>query len=51
MLVSSLRPPQELRSCTSQHLLVARPALQRGAREAVDLELEVRVAQHGGVER
>jgi hypothetical protein len=50
MLVAILCPPQKLRVSTTQNLLVACPALQRGAREAIELEVEIRVGQDRAVE-
>jgi hypothetical protein len=50
VLVARLGAPQELGAAAALHLLVAGPALQHGAREAVGLPLEVRVAQDGRVE-
>lgn len=49
VLVARLGAPEELGVAAPLDLLVACPALQDGAREAVDLELEVRVGEDRGV--
>lgn len=48
--MSGLRSPLELGVSTAQDLLVACPALEGRASEAVELELEIWVAEDGAVE-
>lgn len=50
VLVSRGRAPEQLGGGALLQLLVAGPALEDGAREAIDLPLQVRVAQDGRVE-
>lgn len=50
MFVAVLREICELRISPFQHFFVACPALQCGAREAIELELEIWVAENRGVE-